>query len=58
MKKDGSRYADELEARLPSNTGASHVGVLLMEGLKARLVLGNKESHTYSQPFSLVVYHG
>ena len=58
MKKDGIRYAYELQARLPSNTGACHVGVLLMEGLKARLVLGNKESHTYSQPFSLVVYHG
>lgn len=58
MKRDGIRYAYELQAKLPETAGSCHVGVMLMEGLKAQLVLGNPESHTISQPFSLVVYHG
>lgn len=57
MRKGGIRYAYELQAQLPPITGSCHVGVLLMKGLKARLVLGNPENHTYSQPFSLIVSH-
>lgn len=55
IKKKGIRYAYELQARLPAVSGACHVGVVLVEGLKAQLVMGNENSRTFSQLFSLIV---